>query len=63
LFNILKSRNIPGALLKTIVDINTQNKISIKFNFKSSKLAEINREVSQGYPLPPALFNIYFDEI
>jgi hypothetical protein len=63
LFDILKSRNSPDTLLKAIVDIHTQNKISIKFNSKSSKLAEINRGVHQGCPLLPTLFNMYLDEI
>jgi hypothetical protein len=63
LFDILKSRNIPDTLLKAVVDIHTQNKISIKFNSKSSKLAEINTGVHQGFPLSPTIFNMYFDEI
>jgi hypothetical protein len=63
LFNILKYRHIPDALFKAIVDIYTQNKISIKFNSKSSKLSKINKGVCQGYPLSPTLFNIYLDEI
>jgi len=37
LFNILKTRHILDTLLKTIVDIYTQNKILIKFNNKLSK--------------------------
>jgi hypothetical protein len=45
------------------VDIYTQNKISIKFNYKSSKMAKINTGVCQGFPLSPALFNIYLDGI
>jgi hypothetical protein len=40
--HILKSRNIPGSLLKTIADPHTKNKISIKFNSKLTKLAKIN---------------------
>jgi hypothetical protein len=61
LIDILKSRNIPETILKAIMDIHTQNKISIQFNFKLSKPAEINREVHQGCPLSPTLFNIYLD--
>ena len=45
------------------MDIYTQNKILIKFNNKLSKLVEINKEVPQGCPLSPTLFNIYLDEI
>jgi hypothetical protein len=63
LFYILQSRNIPGALLKAIVDMHTQNKTSIKFNSKLSKLAKINRGVRQGCPVSPTQFNIYLDEI
>jgi hypothetical protein len=48
--------------LKAVVDIHTQNKISVKFNSRPSNLAEINR-VCQGCPLSPTLFNIYLDEI
>jgi hypothetical protein len=48
LFDILKSRDIPRKLLKAIVDMHTQNKLSIKFNSKLSKLAEINRGVCLG---------------
>ena len=59
LFNILKSRHIPDALLEAIVDIYTQNKILIKFNNKLSKPVEINKGVRQGCPLSRTLFNIY----
>jgi hypothetical protein len=41
-FNILKSRHIPGTLLKTMVDIYTHKKILIKFENKLSKPVEIN---------------------
>jgi hypothetical protein len=57
LFDILKSINIPDTLLKAIMDR------QIKFNSKSSKLAEINRGVCQVCPLLPTLFNICLDEI
>jgi transcription initiation factor TFIIIB Brf1 subunit/transcription initiation factor TFIIB len=60
--DILKSRNIPDTLLKAIVDIHTQNKISIKFSSRPSNLAEINR-VREGCPLSRTLFNMYLDEI
>jgi len=63
LFNILKSRHIPGTLLKAIVDIYTQNKILIKFNNKLTKLVEINKGVRHGCPLSRTLFNMYLDEI
>jgi hypothetical protein len=59
-YDILKSRNIPDTLLKAIVGIYTQ-KISVKFSFKSSKLAEINKGVCQGCPFSPTLFNIDLD--
>jgi hypothetical protein len=39
--SILKNRNIPHTLLKAIIYI--QNQMSIKFNSKLSKLAEIKR--------------------
>jgi hypothetical protein len=45
------------------VDIHTQNKILIKFNNKLSKPVEINKQVGQGCPRSPTLFNIYLDEI
>jgi hypothetical protein len=35
----------------------TQNKISIQFNSKLSKLAEINKGVCQGCSLSPTLLN------
>ena len=63
LFKILKSRHIPDTLLKAIVDIHTQNKILITFKNKVSKPVEINKEVHQGRPLSPALFNIHLDEL
>ena len=47
LFNILKSRHIPDTLLKTIVDIYTQNKILIKFNNKLPKSVEIHKEYAK----------------
>jgi hypothetical protein len=59
LFNILKSRHIPDTLLKAKVDIYTQNKILIKFNYKISKSVEINKGVRQSCPISPTLFNIY----
>jgi hypothetical protein len=62
LFDILKSRNIPDTLLKT-VDLHTQNKILIKYNSKLSKLDEIHKGVCQCCPLLPTLFNVYPDEI
>jgi hypothetical protein len=62
LFDILKSRNIPDTLLKAIVEIHKQNKISIKFNSRPSNLDEINR-VCKDCPLSPTLFNICLDEI
>ena len=62
LFNILKFRHIPDTLLKTIVDIYTQNKILINYN-KLSKPVEINKGVRQGCPLSSTLFNTYIDEI
>jgi hypothetical protein len=62
-FNSLKFRHIPDKLLKTIVDIYTQNKIPIKYNNKLSKPVEINKGVHQSCPLSPTLFNIYLDEI
>ena len=51
LLNILKTRHIPDKLLKSIVDIYTQNKIFIKFNKKLSKPVDIN-------PLAPDFFLI-----
>jgi hypothetical protein len=45
------------VLLKAIVDTYTQNKISIQFNSKLSKLAENNKGVCQGYSLSPTLLN------
>ena len=45
------------------MDIYTQYKILVKFNYKLSKLTEINKGVHQGCPLLPVLFNIYLDEI
>jgi hypothetical protein len=63
LFNILKFRTIPDKLFDATMDIHTQNKIPVKFNSKSSKLAEINKGVRQGCPLPPTLFNINSEDI
>jgi hypothetical protein len=63
LFDILKFRNIPDTLLKAIVDICTQNKISVKCNSKLLKPAEINKGVCRGCRLSPTLFNIYLDEL
>jgi hypothetical protein len=60
--DILISINIAHALLKAVVDINTQNKILIKYNSKLSRLVEINKGVCQGCSLLPTLFNIYLDE-
>jgi hypothetical protein len=62
-FNILKSRNIPITLLKTRVDIYTQNKILIKSNLKLSKLAEINKGVHLCCPVLRTQFNIHLGEI
>jgi hypothetical protein len=53
LFDILKSRNISDTLLKAIVEIHKQNKISIKLNSRPSNLDEINRGVCKGCPLSP----------
>jgi retron-type reverse transcriptase len=41
----------------------TQSKISIRFDSKSSKLSEIDVGVRQGRPLSPTLCNIYLHEI
>ena len=46
-----------------MVDIQTKNKILIKFNSKLSKLTEINQGACQGCPLLLTLFNIHLDEI
>jgi uncharacterized protein Yka (UPF0111/DUF47 family) len=43
LYKIFKSRHIPDALLKALVDVYKQNKIMIKFYNKLSKLVEINK--------------------
>jgi len=63
LFKILKSKDIPGTLLKAIVDIYTQNKILTKFNNKLSKPIEIDEGVHEGCLHSPTLFNIYLGEI
>ena len=62
-FNILKVRHIPDKLLKTTVDIYTQNKILTKLNNKLSKQLELNKGVDQCCPISPTLFNIHLDDI
>ena len=59
----MKVRHVTDTLLKTIVGIYTQNKISIKLSNKLSKPVEINKGIRQACPLSPTLFNIYFDNI
>ena len=59
----MKVRHVTDTLLKAIVGIYTQNKISIKLSNKLSKPVEINKGIRQACPLSPTLFNIYFDNI
>lgn len=62
LYDILKSRNIPGTLLSSSADIYTQNKILIKLTSKLPRLVEINKAVRQVCPLSPTPCNMYLDE-
>jgi hypothetical protein len=60
LYDILKSRNIPGTLLSASADICTQD--LIKLTSKLSRLAEINKAVRQVCPPSPTPCNMYLDE-
>jgi hypothetical protein len=57
LYDILKSRNIPGTLLKAREDTYIKNKILIKVTSKLSRLA-----LRQGCPVSPSLCNMYLHE-
>jgi hypothetical protein len=63
LFNILQKRNVPNPLLTAIFSIHKHNKIRIRLDSRLSQPTDINREVCQGCPMSPTLFNIYVNEI
>jgi hypothetical protein len=63
LFEILQSKNIPNLLLKSIIEIISENKIKVKINNKLIEERMINHGVREGCPLSPAVFNINMNAI
>jgi hypothetical protein len=60
LWKILQNKGIPRHLIKTVhsMYMNTVIKTSKEF-----KTREDFKEISQGCPMSPTLFNLYFDEV
>jgi len=63
LFEILQSKHIPNALLKSIIYIYSGNNIRVKINNQLSEEHTINHRLRQGCPLSPTQFTIYINEI
>ena len=63
LLEILQSKNISNLLLKSIIEIISENKIKVKINNQLTEECTINHGVRQGCPLSPVVFNIDLNAI
>ena len=63
LFNILLSRELPGVVLRVLLDCYTRQVIQTKWGGALSDTFTALNGVRQGGVLSPILFSIYFDEL
>ena len=63
LFNLLLQRNIPGLVVRLLLDSYTRQCMYIKWNDILSEPISVLNGVKQGGILSPILFSIYYDEL
>ena len=63
LFHLLLKTNIPGVILRIVLDMYTRQSVKATWNDSNSFPINVSNGVRQGGVLSPILFNVYMDEL
>ena len=63
LFQLLLKRNIPGVIIRFLLDSYTRQQAYVKWNNATSDAIFMKNGVKQGGVLSPIMFCVYFDEL
>ena len=63
LWAILRSRGIPGGLIRVLEDLHTDTTCRVRMGGRRSRSFRMEYGVQQGCPLASPLFNVFFDHV